>query len=154
MLNNVLTKITFLLFIFSFAISSPKAQEKSNCSLSPAMIDNFGVLNHETEMARLDTSVHTILSAPEFDAYVVIYGGKINQYGEVAERLNRVKNYLLNLKKLDPTRIFFITGGFREKFEFELWLSPVKNSYPPLSPSIEVEKVIFRGKMKPLSVNF
>jgi hypothetical protein len=38
-------------------------------------------------------------------------------------------------------------GGFREKFSVDLWLSPVKSSYPPITPTISPEKVRFKGKM-------
>lgn len=123
----------------------------SKCSLSPVMADSFGVLNQETEMARLDNFAQSVNNSPEADAYIVVYGGKINKYGEMEARTNRVRNYLIDFKKLDPSRIIFVTGGFREKFGFELWLSPVKNGYPPIVPSVLPEKVRFKGKMTPLS---
>lgn len=124
----------------------------SRCSLSPVMFDKFGILNHETEMAVLDNFAQEVNSSQgAADAYVVVYGGRANKYGELEERTKRVKNYLLGFKKLDPSRVMFVTGGFREKFAFEMWLSPVKNSYPPLSPTVSPEQVRFRGKMESLN---
>lgn len=123
----------------------------SKCSLSPMLADSFGVLNQETEMARLDNFAQLINSSPESDAYVVIYGGKTNKYGEMGARTDRIRKYLIDFKKQDPSRIIFVTGGFRESLIFELWLSPVKNSYPPLTPSILPENVKFKGKITSLS---
>lgn len=125
----------------------------SGCLLSPVMIDGFEILNHETEMARLDKFAQIINSSPESDAYIVIYGGKINKFGELEQRLNRIKKYLIDFRKLDSSRIIFVKGGFREKFEFELWIAPSDKMFPLLTPTVEREKVVFRGKMKPLPVD-
>lgn len=123
----------------------------SNCSLSPVMVDGFNILDHETEMALLDKFAQSFNGSPHLSAYVVVYGGHINKFGELEERTNRIKKYLLNFRKLDPGQIKFVMGGFREKFTFEMWLSPVKNSYPPLTPTISPERVKFKGKMESLS---
>lgn len=124
----------------------------SDCSLSPVLIESFGILQHETEMAILDKFVQMFNGSPALDAYVVVYGGKTNKYGELDARTSRIKNYLLDYRKLDPSQIKFLMGGFREKFDVELWLSPVKNSYPPVKPTISLEKVKFKGKMLTLSL--
>ena len=82
--------------------------------------------------------------------FIVIYGGKTNKKGELKERANRLVNYLTENRKIHLDKISVINGGFREKFEFELWFSPSKNIFPPLSPTVNVEDVKFKGKMKPL----
>lgn len=119
----------------------------SDCSLSPVMIDSFGILQHETEMAVLDKFVQKFNGSPALDAFIVVYGGRTNKYGELDARTNRMKNYLLDFRKLDPSQIKFVMGGFREKFGVELWISPVKNSYPPVTPTVSPETVKFKGKM-------
>jgi hypothetical protein len=114
---------------------------------SPFIIATFGIINHESEMGRLDLFAQRISENPKSTAYVVAYGGKVNKFGEFDIRTDRIKNYLLDKKKLDPTRIKFVHGGFRETFEFELWISPIENSFPPLTPRVSPERVKFRGKM-------
>lgn len=119
----------------------------------PRQVDKFGVINLEDEWARLDAFAIALRNEPELLAYVVIYGGKRNKYGELKERPKPLVHYLINDRKIEPERIRIIEGGFREKFEFELWTSYSDKMFPPLSPIISPEKVIFRGKMKPLPLD-
>lgn len=122
-----------------------------DCPSAPVFLSKFdSTINHEDEMARLDNYFAELNNNPESIGYIVVYGGRINKYGELKERVKRIEAYI-KIKNFDPSKIKIVQGGFREKFEFEMWRSPIENSYPPLSPTIDVEKVTFRGKMKPLS---
>ena len=135
-----------------FAQASNKDENHSvPCPSPPYVTDKFGAVNDEVEMARLDQFANQIRADKNVVAYIVYYGGKINKYGEFQERVKRINFYLSKVMKLDMERIKVVHGGFREKFEFELWLSYTKGSFPPLSPTIEPEKVKYIGKMKPLS---
>lgn len=120
----------------------------------PTEVERFGITNLEYEWARLDMLSTMLDNDPKLIAYIVIYGGKTNKYGELKERPKPLIHYLTNKKGIDPKRIKIIEGGFREKFEFEFWTSQSEKMFPPLSPTVEPEKVIFRGKMKPLPVDF
>lgn len=117
----------------------------------PFITDKFGAVNDEVEIMRLDQFANQIRSNKNTTAYVVYYGGKLNKYGEFQERTKRIKFYLSEVMKLDMDRVKIVHGGFRETFEFELWLSYAKDSFPVLSPTIEPEKVKYIGKMKHLS---
>ena len=154
MRGRLLSVIIFILSlnILVFAQSSNNAENHSiPCPSPPYVTDKFGAVNDETEIASLDQFTNQIRADKNVVAYIVYYGGKINKYGEFQERTKRIKFYLSKVMKLDMDRIKFVHGGFREKFEFELWLSYTKESFPPLSPTIEPEKVKYIGKMKPLS---
>lgn len=119
-------------------------------SFSPKDIDKFAIVNYEDEMSHLYNFYVELNNNPDAVGFIVVYGGRVNKFGEFDERVKRVKNYLLNDRKLNPSRIKIVHGGFREKFEFELWISPIKNSFPPLSPTVNPEQVKFKGRMKPL----
>ena len=99
---------------------------------------------------RLDIFKQELNSNPDSVGFIVVYGGRVNKFGEINARAKRMTNHLFNDLKIDPKRVKVIQGGFRENFEFEFWTSRVKSNFPPLSPTVDVEKVIFRGKMKPL----
>lgn len=115
----------------------------------PKDVDKFGVVNYEDEMARLDNYYVELNNNPNAVGFIVVYGGRVNKFGEFKERVKRLQTYIKE-RKYDPNRIKVIQGGFREKFEFEFWVSPTKKSFPPLTPTIEAEKVKFKGVMKPL----
>lgn len=119
-------------------------------SFAPRIFDEFGIIDLEDEMARTDNFSLQLKNNPEAIGYIVVYGGRVNKFGELDERPKRLTQYLINKVNINPKRIRVIQGGFREKFEFELWISTVKDSFPPLSPTVNVEMVIFKGKMKPL----
>lgn len=123
-------------------------------SFSPQLIESFTTdkVNHEDEMARLDSYLAQLNLNPSSTGYIVVYGGRTNKYGEYDIRVGRIKDYIA-FRSFDDSRIKYVNGGFREKFEFELWLSPrVKNAFPPISPTIAPEKVKFKGKMKPFGI--
>ena len=119
---------------------------------SPRKIDQFGIVGLDDEQARLDNLAIEFRNNPKLQIYVVIYGGKINKVGELKERANRITKYLIQNRQLDLKKITVINGGFREKFEFELWLSQSEKIFPALSPTVDPERVIFKGKMKTLPV--
>lgn len=119
-------------------------------SFSARNVDKFGIVGLDDELARLNAFMQELNSNPDSVGYIVVYGGRVNKFGEINARVKRVTNHLFNDLKVDPKRVKVIQGGFREKFEFEFWTSRVKGNFPPLSPTVDVEKVIFRGKMKPL----
>ncbi|MDQ2747026.1 MAG: hypothetical protein M3T96_07195, partial [Acidobacteriota bacterium] len=106
-------------------------------------------INYEDEMRRLDVYLTILQNDEEATGYIVVYGGQMNKYREYDIRVKRIKYYIVGFRKFDESRIRFVNGGFRERFEFELWSSPIKNAFPPLSPTVAPEKVKFRGVMKP-----
>lgn len=121
---------------------------------TPRQIDKFGIIGLEGEWARLDSFASVLYSDPSITAFIVIYGGKTTKYGELKERPKPLVHYLINNRKIEPNRIKIIEGGFREKFEFELWISHSEKMFPPLSPTIEPEKVIFMRKDETVAGRF
>lgn len=120
---------------------------------TPYLINKFGVTNSEVEAANLDVFFTELNNNPDSVGYIVGYGGRTNKFGEFKERTKRLETYI-KIRKYDPSRIKIVHGGFREKFEFEFWISPIKDSFPLLSPTIEPEKVKFKGLMKPLHIEY
>ncbi len=119
--------------------------------LSPYLIDTFGDISGEVTFSRLDAFTQRVQNSSEnANGYIVYYGGKNNKYGEYKIRTDAVMNYLLKYRNLDPSRYKLINGGFRDKFEFELWISVIENISPPISSTILAEDVKFKGNMKPL----
>ena len=118
-------------------------------TLAPKQVDSLGIANYEEEMARLDNYFISLNNEPEDAGFIVVYGGHVSKFGELKERVKRLQTYIKKTG-FDAKRITFVQGGFRQKFEFEFWISPTKKAFPPLSPTVDVEKVRFSGKMKPL----
>lgn len=118
---------------------------------SPKLVDKFNTkITHEEEMLSLDALVGMLHLAPNATGYIVVYGGRMNKYAEYQIRVERVNDYI-KYRKFDSSRIKILHGGFREQFEFELWTSEIKNAFPPLSPTVSPEKVLYKGRMKPFT---
>lgn len=122
--------------------------------LSPVKLDSFGEIGLDDLWARLDNVAIRMNNAPKVILYIVVYGGKVTKFGELKERPKPILFYLERTHKMDIQRIKIVEGGFREKFEIELWESRTKKMSPPLFPTISPEKVIFKGKMKPLPIYY
>ena len=118
-------------------------------TLAPQLVNEFGITSLEDEWARLDGLLSQLRNDQQSVGYIVVYGGRVNKYGELKERPKTLKAYI-KTKLSNSDRVKFVEGGFREKFGYELWISQSEKMFPPLSPTVDPEKVIFRGKMKPL----
>ena len=116
------------------------------------IIDKFGIVGLDDEWARLDSLATYYNNNSDSQIFIVIYGGKTNKFSELAERPKPLIYYLTENRGIERDKITVVNGGFREKFEFELWVSPSAKIFPPLSPTVDVEKVKFKGIMKPLPV--
>jgi len=119
----------------------------------PRKIDAFGIIGLDDEWARLDNLATEFRNNPESQIFIVVYGGKVNKLGELKERSSRLTYYLTQNRKIDLKKLTIIKGGFREKFETELWLSVSEKISPSLTPTVDPEKVVYKGKMKPLPLD-
>ena len=68
---------------------------------SPRKFDEFGDINCEDEMARLDNFAIQLQQEPSWRGYIIFYGGRrfrgrLPRVGEAAARAGRMKPYLVN----------------------------------------------------------
>ena len=102
---------------------------------TPVLVHSFGIVTLEEEWAKLDNLTtewnNRYATNRNWRIFIVIYGGKVNKIGELKERTRPLLYYLKETKKFDITSVIVVNGGFRKKFEFELWVSPSEKIYPP-----------------------
>ncbi len=111
--------------------------------VEPRKLDEYGQLNPEDEEARLDNFAIEIQNDPTAQGYVIAYGGRASRAGHVQKMSDRVKNHLVNKRKLDPQRLVFVDGGHREQPAVELWIVPSGAQPPQPAPTIK------KGDLKP-----
>lgn len=99
----------------------------------------------ETEMAHLDSYAIRVQNNPEYNAYVIAYGGR---YGtarhEMKQRRERIKRYLVKNRNIEPERVRVVNGGFRKKVTVELWLVPHGKKLPEPTPTVSPDKVKYK----------
>jgi hypothetical protein len=145
--------ITFLLAIL---LLSPVLFVGGSASLkTPRKFDEFGDINCEDEMARLDNFALQLQNAPSAQGFIIFYGGRrfrgrLPKRGEAAARASRLKPYLVERRGLPTSRVIVIDGGYGEAWHAELWINPAGMQPPQPLPSLPIEKIKFRkGKANP-----
>lgn len=124
-------------------------------SQDPRKFDEFGDINCEDEMARLDNLAIQLQHEPQTKAVIIFYGGKmlrgkLPRRGEAAARPARLKPYLVERRGIPSDRVSVIDGGYAEEWHVDVWVFPREVSNPPPYPTIPVEQIKFRkGKVSP-----
>ena len=90
---------------------------------TPLKFDMFSRLSCSDELVRLDNYSAHLANLPDVLAVVVVYGGRSDtRQGEVTARLFAIRDRLLEKHSIDTNRIVLLNGGFREKYQAELWI--------------------------------
>jgi|SRR5688572_3392533 len=116
--------------------------------------DEFGDINCEDEMARLDNLGVTLQNSPNDIAAIIFYGGqrfrgRLPKRGEAAVRAARLKTYLVNRRGIPAERIQLIDGGFMKEWFAQIWVVPPGAEFPKPKPAIPIEQIKFRkGKAR------
>lgn len=117
--------------------------------------DEFGDINCEDEMARLDNFAVNLQNEPSTIGVIVFYGGRrfrgrLQRRGEAAMRAGRLKPYLVNRRGLAADRVKVINGGYAEEWHVDLWIIPPGVTLPEPSPTVPAREIKFRkGKATP-----
>lgn len=109
-------------------------------------LDEFGDIPCGDLLARADNLAVDMLNDSNFQVHVVGYGDRNSVYNEPQMRALVVKNYLVDVRGIDASRIKTIDGGYREEASTELWLSPRGMPPPTATPTVDAKYVRFRGR--------
>ena len=116
--------------------------------------DEFGDINCEDEMARLDNFAIQLQNTPSARGYMIFYGGRrfrgrLPRVGEAAARAGRMKPYLVNRRGIPTEQVVVINGGYQKSFVVELWIVPAGAEPPKLSTiTVPASQIKFRkGKV-------
>ena len=91
--------------------------------------DEFGDINCESEMARLDNFAVALQNAPRTRGEIIFFagnmaGGKLPKRGEAEARVERIRAYLIKRRGIPQASIVVINGGFSTDFRVILLLVP------------------------------
>jgi hypothetical protein len=93
--------------------------------------DDYGKIASNDTKARLDNFAVTLQSEPTSTGYILVYGSCID---ESRAQSKRAKDYLVNFRGIDSSRLLTVDGGCRKDFTVELWIAPSGASAPAHSP--------------------
>ncbi|MEK6337281.1 MAG: hypothetical protein AABM67_20355 [Acidobacteriota bacterium] len=106
----------------------PSCGRTASCSFpiegKPPMarkFDEYGNIRFNDEKARLDNFAIQLQNEPSATGYVIGYG---SCEGEGQTRANRAKDYLVNTRGIDGSRLVVVDGGCRSDLQVQLWVAP------------------------------
>ena len=86
--------------------------------------DEYGDLKFADEKARLDNFAIQITQEPLLMGFILMSAGQVTFENEAAERLDRARSYLANVRKVDSNRIVTIDCGFTPDLTIQLYIGP------------------------------
>jgi hypothetical protein len=98
--------------------------------IEPTKFDEYGNIRFNDEKARLDNYAIQLQNSPGAEGYIIAYG---TCAGEGQARADRAKNYLVNTRGIQATRIVTIDGGCRADLTVQLWIVPTGANKPAAS---------------------
>jgi len=106
----------------------PSCGRTSSCTVAvkppqraPRKFDEYGNIRFNDEKARLDNFAIQLQNEPSSRGAIVGYG---SCGAEGTTRANRAKDYLVNTRGIDASRIDVIDGGCRPDLLVQLWIVP------------------------------
>lgn len=142
------TTFGFVLFVISFAVVTAQQPEPGRDTLvvkpRTLLIDQFGILNSEERSARFDLLFSEIGNKPGSTAYIVLFCGKKCQYGEIEAHVRGIE-IKIALRRFNRSKLAIVNGGYRDKFDTELWLVENGAAPPDVKPTVNIKYVTFSG---------
>lgn len=97
--------------------------------------------SYDDQKARLDNLAIELQNDPTTTTYVFAYGGRTSQVGQADRLLARARDYLVNQRGIDASRIILVNGGFRGEDCVETWIVPRGATSPQASPTVQPSEV-------------
>jgi len=117
--------------------------------------DEFGDINCEDEMARLDNFAVQLQNEPQSKAVIIFFagtmrGGKLPKRGEAEARVARIRSYLTETRGVPGERMVIMNAGYDAEFNVRLWSVPPGAELAKPEPHQPVKQINFRkGKVNP-----
>lgn len=90
----------------------------------------------DDQKARLDNLAVELQNDPSTTTYIIAYAGRTSRIGEADRLAARARDYLINQRGIDPSRIITRNGGFREDDCVDLWVVPSGAEPPQPRPTV------------------
>ena len=100
--------------------------------------DSYGDIKFEDEKARLDNFAIQISHEPLSSAYILMSAGQKTFKNETAERLDRARSYLVNVRDINPIQLTTVDCGFTQELTIKLYVAPAGASPPPCTVFNEI----------------
>jgi len=107
--------------------------------------DTYGNIRFNDEKARLDNFAIQLQNEPTSQGYIIGYG---SCDAEGLTRANRAKDYLVNTRGIDASRLVTVDAGCLPELQVQLWIVP-QGATPPTGDATGVVSPCPDCKKKP-----
>ena len=121
---------TLLLLMLSAAAAHARQQQPAPAA---RLVEEFGEIQISDLMARLDNFAIELQNDPTATGVIAAYGASHKFPGWAMRRAHVSRNYLVNSRGLDRTRLMSVFAGLRDETTFQLWFVPA-GAVPPVTP--------------------
>jgi len=121
------------------AASMVAAQEKK--MIVARDFDECNNCTFDDQKARLDNLAVELQNDQSATGYIIAYGGRNSPIGQVERLMARARDYLMQQRGIDGSRLVVVNGGFREADSVELWIVPSGAAPPRATPTVQVGDV-------------
>jgi len=95
----------------------------------------------DDQKARLDNLAVELQNDPSARAYIIAYGGRYSPLAQVEVLMKRARDYIVDQRGIDGSRLTIVNGGFRESDNVELWVVPSGATPPRATPTVQAGEV-------------
>lgn len=95
----------------------------------------------DDQKARLDNLAVELQNDPTTRAYIIAYGGRHSPIAQVEMLMKRSRDYIVEQRGIDASRLVIVNGGFREEDSVELWVVPAGAEAPRATPTVQAGEV-------------
>jgi hypothetical protein len=122
---------------------NPACPMSASCTLNvchippqPRKVDEYGAITVDDEKARLYNFAVELQNDPTSQGYLICYGGRRDARRAARRRCEHAKNYLVNSRGIDASRLVALDGGYREAPTVEAWIVPSGAAPPESTPTV------------------
>lgn len=126
------------------SVAVVKAREK--IVFESREFDECNNCTFDDQKARLDNLAVELQNDPSTRAYVIAYGGRYSPLAKVEVLMKRARDYIVDERGIDASRLVIVNGGFREADSVELWVVPAGAAPPRATPTVQAGEVKPRTK--------
>ncbi|HLL75942.1 MAG TPA: hypothetical protein VK421_11860 [Pyrinomonadaceae bacterium] len=108
--------------------------------------DEFEFRGCQRMISRLDNFAAALTDpiSPQLHGLIRVYGGRKVERGEVQLYIQRIREYLIARRPVDPRRFDVTFGGYREKAGADLFVFVQGVTPREATPTVSEKEVVFR----------
>jgi hypothetical protein len=102
--------------------------------INPRKFGEFPSVTFNEDKANFDNFAVELQADPTAQGYIIVYNGRRSRPGKLAALVNRSRDYIVNTRNIDASRVVVVNGGLRDVDTIELWVVPKGATLPRPTP--------------------